>query len=66
MNSNKLLALSDIIMLYVSFQSLINDHEDFKLMVEQEASNLITCVDTSLTNTNTSCLIESIEMPRDT
>ena len=66
MNIEDLLALSDIIQEYVQFPSLVKDHVDFQKIVKQEASNLIKCIETSLESTNTSLLVESIEMPRDT
>ena len=52
--------LSDIMMLYVKFQSIVNDQQDVRLMLEQNASNMISCIDTSLYETPTTRLVDSI------
>ena len=56
-------SLSDIMMLYNKFQSIVNDQQDVRLMLEENASNMITCIDTSLRETPATRLIESIQMP---
>ena len=63
MNEANLKSLSDIMMLYTKFQSIVNEQKDVRLMIEQNASNLITCIDTSLRETAATRLIESIQMP---
>ena len=56
-------SLSDTMMLYIPFQNIVNDQQDVRLMFEQNASNMITCIDTSLQETPSTRLIESIRMP---
>ena len=50
-------------MLYIKFQSIVNEQEDVRLMLQQNASNMITCINTSLYETPSTCLVDSIQMP---
>ena len=56
-------ALADTLMGNVKFQNLNNYQEDVSMMLENEAPNLIRCIETSLEVTPTSALIESIDLP---
>ena len=60
MNQQKLKSLSDIMMSYMKFQSIIENQQDVQLMLEQNASNMIKCIDTSLRETPAKQLIDSI------
>ena len=63
MNEANLKSVSDIMMLYIEFQSIVNDQQDVQLMLEQNASNMITCIDTNLRETPARLLIDSIQIP---
>ena len=56
-------ALADVLMGNVKFQNLNNYQEDVRIMLENEAPNLMKCIETSLEVTPTSALIESIDLP---
>ena len=60
MNKKKLKSLSDVMMFYMKFQSIVNDQQDVQLMLEQNASNMIKCIDTSLRETPATRPIDSI------
>ena len=47
-------------MLYTKFQSVIDDQEDVRLILEQNASNLIKFIDTSLQESD---VTDRIKMP---
>ena len=63
MNQDNLKPLSDFMMLCMKFQSIVSNQQDVRLMLEENASNMITCIDTSLRETPATRLIESIQMP---
>ena len=63
MNDLGLRALADTLMGYIGFQNLNNYQEDVSRMLENEAPNLMKCIETSLQVTPTSALIESIDLP---
>ena len=63
MNEANLKSVSDILMLYIKFQSIVNDQQDVQLMLEQSASNMIPCIDTSLLEMPATRLIDSIQIP---
>ena len=62
-NEANLKSVSDIMMLYIKFQSIVNDQQDVQLMLEQNASNMITCIETNLNQTIVRILINSIQIP---
>ena len=66
MDQYGLRSLSDIMMQYTSFQYLINYQSDVNRIMQQEAPNLIKCIESSLMESETTCLIESLDMPANT
>ena len=56
-------ALADTMMGNMKFQCLNNYQEDVSRMLDNEAPNLMKCIETSLEVTRTSALIESIDLP---
>ena len=66
MDQYGLRSLSDIMMQYTSFQYLINYQGDVNRIMQQEAPNLIKCIESSLMESETTCLIESLDMPANT
>lgn len=63
MIDSNLKSLSDMMMLHFKFQSIVNEQKDVGLMLEQNASNMIKCIDTSLQETPFTRLVDSIQMP---
>ena len=57
-------SLIDIMMLNIKFQSIVNNQKDVQLMLEQNTSNMITYIETSLQETPTTRAIDdSFQMP---
>lgn len=56
-------ALANALMGNVQFQNLNNYQEDVSRMLENEAPNLMKCIESSLEVTPTSALVESIDLP---
>ena len=59
-------SLSDTMMGYTMFQYLINHQTGVDRILQQEAPNLIKCIESSLMETETTCVIESLDMPNNT
>ena len=63
MNEANLKSLSDTMMFYMKFERIVNNQQDVQSMLEQNASNMIPCIDTSLQEMPAKRQIDSIKMP---
>ena len=66
MDDKKLTTLSDTMMGFSQFLHLINYQTGVNRILQQEAPNLIKCIESSLMDTETTCVIESLDMPNNT
>ena len=63
MHELDLRALSDTILCYTSFRSLIHSQEAVERILSQNAPNLIKCLESSLEETESSMKIERMDLP---